>query len=71
MSYNGKIFWGFNADYGHVSDIATFVKCIRKSFEQLAQVAGVELSDEYYGRENRGDGSKKAESNVKKIKADN
>jgi WS/DGAT/MGAT family acyltransferase len=50
MSYNGKLCWGFNADYGRVSDVATFVKYIRKSFEAIAAAAGVELSDAYYGK---------------------
>lgn len=50
MSYNGKVCWGFNADYGRVSDIATFVKYIRQSFEKLASLGGVTLSDAYYGK---------------------
>lgn len=53
MSYNGKVCWGFNADYGRVSDIATFVKYIRKSFENLASTCGVTLSDEYLGKSSK------------------
>ncbi len=47
MSYNGKICWGFNADYGRVSDIASFVKYIRESFANLAKICKVDLSDAY------------------------
>jgi WS/DGAT/MGAT family acyltransferase len=49
MSYQGKLCWGFNGDYGQVSDIANFIKQLKKSTEALAKIAGVELSEEYYG----------------------
>ncbi len=48
MSYNGQVCWGFNADFGRVSDIATFVKYVRQSFEELAKIANVKLSEDYY-----------------------
>jgi hypothetical protein len=44
ISYNGRVCWGFNADLGLVPDLADFVELIRKSFENLAQVAEVKLS---------------------------
>lgn len=44
FSYNGKLMWGFIADYGRISDIANFLSCVRQSFEALAAEAGVELS---------------------------
>jgi len=47
MSYNGKLCWGFNADYGRVSDIASFVKYIRQSFMRLAGSCQVELSEAF------------------------
>jgi hypothetical protein len=47
MSYNGKICWGFNADYGRVSDIGSFVRYIRESFARLAKTSNVELSAAY------------------------
>jgi len=43
MSYNGKLCWGFNADYGRVSDLPSFVKYTRNAFEKLAMAAGVTL----------------------------
>ncbi len=47
MSYNGKIFWGFNGDYGKISDIENFVKHINDAFAKLAEIAGVTLGAEH------------------------
>jgi hypothetical protein len=43
FSYNGRMCWGFNADPALVPDISEFVRMVRNSFEQLAEVAGVHL----------------------------
>ncbi|MBW2272949.1 MAG: wax ester/triacylglycerol synthase family O-acyltransferase [Deltaproteobacteria bacterium] len=42
VSYDGKLFWGFNADYELVPDLEYFVKAIATSFNELARAAGVE-----------------------------
>ena len=47
MSYNGRLCWGLNADYGQLSDINTFIDCIRSSFANLAKAAGVKLSSDF------------------------
>lgn len=47
MSYHGKLCWGFNADYGQVSDVANFVTYIRNSFSKIAEACGVSLSSAY------------------------
>jgi len=43
MSYDGKLFWGFNADYDLLSDLRAFVESIERAFAALARAAGVEL----------------------------
>ena len=43
MSYNGNLGWGFNADYDRVPDLEDFCFGIRRSFERLADAAGVTL----------------------------
>jgi hypothetical protein len=43
ISYNGKVCWGFNADYDRIPDIEDFVEMVRLSFECLAGAAGVRL----------------------------
>jgi len=45
MSYDGRIFWGFSADYEIVPDLDAFVKDIVGSFTELAAAAGVDLGD--------------------------
>jgi len=40
MSYNGKLCWGFNADFDVLPDLAGFVAEIRASFEALQEAAG-------------------------------
>ena len=44
MSYDGTVFWGFTADYDLVPDLEHFVDLISKSFEDLADAAGAEVS---------------------------
>jgi WS/DGAT/MGAT family acyltransferase len=44
MSYDGRVFWGFNADYDLVPDLEHFVVLIERSFAELAAAAGVEIS---------------------------
>ena len=44
MSYDGGIFWGFTADYDLVPDLEDFVARIGRSFVELAEAAGVEVS---------------------------
>ncbi|MCC6847749.1 MAG: wax ester/triacylglycerol synthase family O-acyltransferase [Deltaproteobacteria bacterium] len=39
FSYDGKLFWGFNADYELVPDLRSFVKAIDRSFRDLAALA--------------------------------
>jgi WS/DGAT/MGAT family acyltransferase len=41
FSYDGKLAWGFNADYGLVPDLDQFVQAIRDSFQGLREAAGV------------------------------
>ena len=45
MSYNGRVFFGFTADYDLVPDLDHFVALVAKSFAGLAAAAGVEISD--------------------------
>ena len=39
LSYDGRIGWGFNADYDIVPDLAAFVDDVRGSFRALREVA--------------------------------
>ncbi len=39
LSYNGKLCWGFNADYDLVPDLSAFVRAIRESFEELRRLS--------------------------------
>jgi len=41
FSYDGRIFWGFNADPGLVPDVREFVGMVRASFDELRDRAGV------------------------------
>lgn len=43
FSYDGKLCWGFNADYDLLPDLRVFVGCIEASFHELARAAGVEI----------------------------
>lgn len=42
FSYHGKLFWGFNADSNRVSDLASFVKNIEYSLENLKLASELE-----------------------------
>ncbi|HEY2776205.1 MAG TPA: wax ester/triacylglycerol synthase family O-acyltransferase [Candidatus Binatia bacterium] len=39
LSYDGKLCWGFNADYDLVPDLSAYVKATRESFEELREIA--------------------------------
>ncbi|MBM4335682.1 MAG: wax ester/triacylglycerol synthase family O-acyltransferase [Deltaproteobacteria bacterium] len=39
MSYNGKLCWGFNADYDLVPDLRNFVTAVEGSFDELMSLA--------------------------------
>ena len=39
FSYDGKLCWGFNADYDLVPDLDAFVGFVRESFEELQGIA--------------------------------
>jgi WS/DGAT/MGAT family acyltransferase len=39
LSYNGRIFWGFNADWEAIPDLHDFVNAIEESFEELREAA--------------------------------
>ena len=39
FSYDGKLFWGFNADYDLVPDLDQFVVFVREAFEELRGIA--------------------------------
>ena len=43
LSYNGRLSWGFNADYDRLPDLADFRIAIENAFERLAAAAGVQL----------------------------
>lgn len=40
MSYDGKLCWGFNADYDLAPDLASFVDAVRGAFDELVALAG-------------------------------
>ena len=40
MSYDGKLFWGFTADYDVVPDLAAVVRATQEAFDELRRVAG-------------------------------
>lgn len=39
FSYNGGLFWGFNADWEHIPDLHDFVRFIEESFQELQRRA--------------------------------
>jgi diacylglycerol O-acyltransferase len=43
ISYDGRIHWGFTADYDLVPDLPLFLAAVQASFAELAEVAGVKL----------------------------
>jgi diacylglycerol O-acyltransferase / wax synthase len=46
FSYDGKLCWGFNADYELMPDLRHFVRGIANSFAALAAAVGVSLANE-------------------------
>jgi WS/DGAT/MGAT family acyltransferase len=42
FSYDGRLCWGFNADYAMLPDLADFRQCIENSFRDLSEAAGIE-----------------------------
>jgi len=43
FSYNGRLCWGFNADYDLVPDLFVFVRQVQQAFDDLARATGVDL----------------------------
>jgi WS/DGAT/MGAT family acyltransferase len=43
FSYDGNVFWGFNADYNMVPDLEVFTKLIGRAFAELATALDVEV----------------------------
>jgi len=41
VSYDGKLCWGFNADFERVPDLDVFVECVQTAFEEIAEAAGI------------------------------
>ena len=41
FSYDGKVCWGFNADYGLVPDLEVFVRMLEGSFQDLSDASGI------------------------------
>jgi len=46
ISYDGRLCWGFSADYELVPDLHRFVVLVRGSFDELARLAGAAPSEE-------------------------
>lgn len=44
FSYNGRMNWGFIADYGLVPDLPVFKELVEKSFLEFADAVGVEVA---------------------------
>ncbi|TFG93803.1 MAG: wax ester/triacylglycerol synthase family O-acyltransferase [Myxococcales bacterium] len=44
ISYNGRLCWGFNADYDRVPDLDAYVAGVNRSFLELAEALGVRSS---------------------------
>jgi WS/DGAT/MGAT family acyltransferase len=47
LSYDGRVCWGFTADYDRVPDIGDFAALVRRSFERLAERAGVGFESQH------------------------
>ena len=43
FSYNGRIFWGFNADYAMVPDLADLPELVQQAFREFAAAVDVKL----------------------------
>jgi diacylglycerol O-acyltransferase len=41
FSYDGKVCWGFNSDYGLLPDLEDFQAVVQEAFDELCEVAGV------------------------------
>jgi WS/DGAT/MGAT family acyltransferase len=41
LSYNGRVCWGFTADYDRLPDLADFSRLVQQAYRTLAEVAGV------------------------------
>ena len=46
MSYDGRLCWGFNADYELVPDLEIFKEFILESFAALKEAAGASVAEE-------------------------
>ncbi|UCE87105.1 MAG: DUF427 domain-containing protein, partial [Deltaproteobacteria bacterium] len=46
LSYNGKLFWGFNADYDLVPDLDAFVAAVEDSCAEMRDLASAALRSE-------------------------
>ncbi len=44
LSYDGKLYWGLNADFDLVPDLPRFTEAVRESFEALSQAAARKAS---------------------------
>jgi WS/DGAT/MGAT family acyltransferase len=47
FSYDGRLCWGFNADYELLPDVRSFVRATESAFAELAQAAGVRLDQKF------------------------
>ncbi len=45
LSYNGTVYWGFNADPDRVPDLEDFIATARTSLDRLANAAGVRFGE--------------------------
>jgi hypothetical protein len=43
FSYDGKLFWGFNADYALVPDLEVFPELVKQAFAEFARAVDVKL----------------------------
>ena len=43
FSYNGQLFWGFNADYAVVPDVAVIPRLVQQAFREFAAAVDVKL----------------------------
>lgn len=43
FSYNGRLFWGFNADYALLPDLRHFVRLVEEAFAEFAAAMDVEI----------------------------
>jgi WS/DGAT/MGAT family acyltransferase len=67
FSYDGRIFWGFNADYALVPDLGVFVGLVEKSFDEFAGAFGIAVGKRKGRRKSRKkSGSRKKTASRKK-----